>query len=198
MRLDELYGIRNNPDYLKLKKDLYRKEEYDEVLSNFLVHLKNKGFEPMGSGSFGLVFTHPTLNYAIKIFHSDPAYLSFVSWCISQKDNPHVPRFIGKPITIDHLTFMIRMEKLSKKLSAEHYDVAGIIHIYSDKDFSELEIALLEKFPKFIKNNPKFIPTLKHIFSDKRNAFMIDLHNNNFMTRLSDKKIVITDPYSIL
>ena len=82
------------------------------LLKQFLKFMKTKGYRPMASGAFGAVFTHPKLDYVIKVFKNDPGYANFISICSANRRDEHLPKFRGKIIQIDETTSMVRIERL--------------------------------------------------------------------------------------
>jgi len=117
MILNELYGYRGIDEVPLFKNAVQNVNQHDvtgrkNIFKMFMNSLSTKGYVPLGNGAFATVFTHPKLNYAIKVFKNDPAYLKFFDYCSKHKDNQHLPKFIGKPLTIDKEHYLIRMEKL--------------------------------------------------------------------------------------
>jgi len=205
MRLYELETYRNKPEYNEF---MNKSKEYHGVVFNgkrslmqhFLDYLKEKGYVPLGSGAFAAVFTHPNINYAIKIFRNDPSYLKFINYCDKNKGNPHLPKFRGKPMTVDKEHYCIRMELLNKippNLSAvrsiDEFDMYLKWYKKPIKDF-------LKKMKKenpiifnFFQSQPGLLETLEDIIkliSSKEET--LDLHSDNLMMR--GKDVVITDP----
>src|SRR5208283_4736965 len=88
--------------------------------------LKDAGYFRLGTGYSGLVFTKPDEKFVLKLFDSsDMAYVEFVTFCLTQPNNPNLPKFRSKLIKITDHYYAIRMERLST------------IH-ESDKDFVEI------------------------------------------------------------
>lgn len=63
-------------------------------IKEYVVELKDQGWNNLGGGSFGQVFTNDKFpDWVLKIFR-DPAYLQFLSMS-KKSNNPHFPR-VGK------------------------------------------------------------------------------------------------------
>lgn len=159
--LTELKGFRQ-ADEFKAARDVFAhqptgnaiKDSMDRngLMREFMSNLESKGYVQLGAGAYGCVLTHPGINYAVKIFEDDPAYLAYVKFALAHQDNPHVPGFRGKFMRIDDRHYAVRIELLTELSQDMRREVAGAIVAYGDKDIypEDLEYhkELFEKFPK--------------------------------------------------
>lgn len=190
MKLNELIGVKSR------------------IASDARVHnvLKQEGFTPVGSGLYATVYAHPQLPYVLKIFQvKDHAYLNFVKMA-QQHNNPHFPKFRGKPMRITPEYYAIRMETLSdwSANSASILDralvhISGITddlpdwrHIFDAPYDEETKRALKVFFQRW----PKFLDALILLqeFEQTQQGVHFDLHFENIMKRGNTP--VITDPFS--
>lgn len=71
------------------------------------------GYEKIGKGSWGDVYSKPNDPYVLKLFHpGDRAYGRFLQMAMQHQDNPHFPKFKGTLIKVTDEYSAIRMEKL--------------------------------------------------------------------------------------
>ena len=114
--------------------------------------LHELGFKKIGEPSgYAGVYEHPNLSYALKVFDAnDRGYRAFLQVVAQHPNNPHFPKFRGKPMVIvksDDDTpkvMAIRMEKL-KKLGFKKIKTEPGFHMY------ELTPARLNSFDSNFK-----------------------------------------------
>jgi hypothetical protein len=168
--------------------------------------LEIHGFEMLGDGASGSVWSHPQVSYVLKLFMiSDVSYLEYVKMVINGAANPHFPRFRGRPIQLTSKVYAIRMEKLSpwRDNSASVLDRA--IHTIMDVLYegvnwrkqlqlrdSETQRAVSIAFAKW----PHLESALDRLvsFEQSHSDAAWDLHEENIMKRGSVP--VFTDPFT--
>lgn len=96
MRIFELTGYKNNPEYIKLTNN--------PNFMQFAKQAKEKGWKLYGEGGSGAVLKHPNKNFVYKIFggsvkFNKSGYLGYLNFILKNKNNPYVPN-VGKPIKI--------------------------------------------------------------------------------------------------
>ena len=95
-------------------------EDGEYVGTDVWAFFKQRGFNYEGQGSFGVVMSHPKLNYVVKIFDAaDKGYPAFLKFVESYGPSEYLPKFIGKPMKISDKMYALRMEKLSKDTPPE-------------------------------------------------------------------------------
>lgn len=184
----------------------------EEKVENFL---KGHGFLKIsGHSSYGTVWSHPSLDYVLKVFNSrDYCYKSFID-LVSKNPNEHFPRFKGKMMKLNDDYYAIRMEKLTDKSQNDVFmPIRSILYRKRDGDLSKdqcnigdvklaLEIYLdaeeLDNRRKLVLEQLFSIyPELKDAcdlcISSKGNC-RTDLHCDNVMFRGSTP--IIIDPWA--
>jgi hypothetical protein len=200
MRLSELTGYKNRPEYKTLTTA--------PSLEKFIDSAKKSGYTVYGVGGNGSALKHPGKNYIYKIFSSrseNIGYHAYVNWVLKHPNNPYVPK-IGRP---------------TKLANTSHGSTTGPMK----RDFYFIRIEILDpakgendpRFKKYIdpkydlKNTDRFkrdfavAPTLfDHAkgslwFNDKNYkeiwdfaADQLDMSIDNVMFR--GDQLVITDP----
>jgi hypothetical protein len=95
MRLTELTGYKNNPNYRELLKS--------PSFAKFAKLAIRQGWKLYGHGFNGAVLKHPNRDWVYKVFsdQGDPAsgYYGYVVWAAHNQNNPFVPR-VGKTVKI--------------------------------------------------------------------------------------------------
>ena len=115
MRLHELHKapVTGFREYMDIDDGKY-------VGTDVLAFFHKYGFKYAGQGSFGIVMTHPDLDYVVKVFDSaDGGYHGFINFVKEYKPSEYLPKFIGKPMKITNTMHAIRMEKLSNDIPSE-------------------------------------------------------------------------------
>lgn len=185
MLLRELTGYKQDPLYQLLKHSL--------SIVEFIDKLKQEGYRQylIGEGAYAGVFAKPDDPYVIKLFQQDPGYEKFLSYVLSNQQNPHVPRIKGKPVTIEKYYKIVRLEKLSKYSTDQHLDtytrIVGYVADYGKP------YANVSNSKKLEKQYPQLIPLLQELSKHK---YMLDLNPGNILFR--GNVPVITDPYAEL
>jgi hypothetical protein len=188
MRLDELQGVRSHVA-ATFKK-----------VQDVVDYLEDRGFDYLGSGSYGAVFDHPSFDsrYVLKVF-KDPFYEQFLNYAIKNRQDPHMPKIIGKVIRLPGYGAMVRIEVL-REMSDQQYrymrlhdQVDHIQRRFYGVPMVQAEIDI------FNSNNAKFhleslMESIENLLRAKPAGSHLDLHEGNFMYR--DTTIVISDPYS--
>lgn len=213
MRIDELTGYKSKPEYQAAKNYGAALDSHDpgstgfwKALTSsrkeFTALLKDKGFQRVGAGAFGVVFMHPQLDYALKVFYDDPAYSKFVRYAQANPQNPHLPKFRGKMMRVSDKMLAVRMEKLTptsgnKFLATASY-YAGMIDHDPDMTIDDFFTRIHGRIPpdviEYYEQDPSLLETLKELAIVKGGDAMFDLHEGNFMLR-GDVYVVI-DPFA--
>lgn len=214
MRINELKGIKNSPGVNKFKEltkdtDSSGTDDRRRIgLELFGEWLTEKGFITLGNGAFGLVFTHPNLDYVIKVFKDDKAYEGFIKFCQEHPNLIHLPKFRGRLIKIDKKHMGIRMEKLkpgeytdfqyrymieefSKDSQSPEEYIKDKVRYSNDSDFGIQSRVIMKANIEWIKTQPGLLETVELIRESCR--WNMDLHPGNMMFR--GQMLVITDPW---
>ena len=158
--------------------------------------LHDRGWEEVGAGYYATVYSKPGINYVLKIFEQDSAYLAFLDM-IAKNPNPHFPRIIGKIRVGDQWgkkTYRaVRMEKLLplNGVRVNEHVFTGIsakngVRLNSVQEHS------LELANEYLEDKPTLVVALDLIVDKLLNRFTLDL-GNDVMQR-QDGTPVITDP----
>lgn len=150
------------------------------------------GYEKIGSGSWGNVFSKPGDPLVLKLFHpGDQAYTDFVSLAMQNQNNPHFPKFHGKMIKVTDDYNAIRMERLTPNKSRELTELLEDYLLVLDG--SSEYVSRLKLWPLLLKN-PKLKKACTLIAKKLLNTHYLDLQPENIMMR--GNTIVFTDPVS--
>jgi hypothetical protein len=187
--LTELKHYRPIPAYQQAKTlftDTPRRRHYD-AMEKFNDFMLDHGFTRLGEGAFAAVYEKPGYPWVFKVFHGDPAYLDFLQYALKHQNNPHVPRFKGRPFKITHNTYAIRMEKLSHEFKNID-DIMNLINRWKSGPLT----AAQEEYLRDV-NMPQMIPLLNDLKNlAKARRHMLDIHKGNVMAR--GDILVIVDP----
>lgn len=206
MRLHELKGYRASDELINFKDTMDQAQGYEryDFFGDFSKYLQDKGFKVLGYGIFGIVFKHPHLDYCIKLFDGDPAYLKFVKFCLENQQNTHLPKFRGKFMNLGQGQYAVRTEVLSQ-LTPEQKQVAKLFEILSDEQsqwpspqeiISVLENEKLTLAKQYLGKNKSLFFAIKEIwFLANHLRVGLDIHGGNFMNR--DGTMVIVDPFCL-
>lgn len=207
MKLLEIIGFKSDEVFQLLQN--FRNFGKIDLLVNELVRM---GYSKriLGSGIYGIVFDKPNSNYVYKVFNiSDKGYIKYLKFLEMYKDNPHVPKILGKPIRIKLLNnkrladlMFVKLEKL-KELPVENHTQFKIVQtinlaIRIINDFNNGKISSLDDFSSIIddfniyeREYPELVDLIQNLHLISEND--IDLHSGNIMLR--GKVPVITDPF---
>lgn len=195
MKIDEIIGAENRRMALK---QMHRGGAiYDLINREY-----GLGFEPLADGEFATILVHPNLNYVLKLFDStDAGYKMFIQIALAHKDNPHFPRFRGRPVNFGKFS-TIRMEKLVPIHPNRFADIEYMIHKAMTDDNWKKDIWPNSEFDDFLKKWPKFgnaLDIIRTAFKNRVNQkISLDFHEGNIMLRPENGAPVITDPFAIL
>jgi hypothetical protein len=178
-------------------------KDYDELVAEF----EASGGEVIGSGSFGIVYSHPKWPYVLKVFSWDDPYLKFARYA---HDNPHpsFPKFFGKPQRVvpqftrykdEAKQYLARIERLNPT----PVNVLGLI------DNNLMLYFHLKENPKLIQDRTQFMKLSSKVKSLPKAVYNLlegwyllrrdlpdlnpDLHGDNVMMR-DDGQYVWVDP----
>jgi len=165
--------------------------------------LISNGFKLIGYGMMAKVYSHPGLDYVLKVFNKDDGYQQFWKLACQYNNNPHFPKFRGKLMQIVPNIYAVRMEKLQKAtinnigISPEAISKFMNNYIIDNTDnyeYYNLDQKLLEKITSYIEETQPLLLEALDLLK-KYDAFedTLDLHDENFMMR--NNTIVITDPF---
>ena len=183
MKINELVGYKNKPEYKAVKDSDY--------IMALIQKLENLGYEKynLGSGLFGTVYARPEDDFVVKIFQPDRGYERYLNYMQSNKMNPYVPKLRGKPIKLPNNFTLVRIEKL-KPIDMDLYEeIYFLIYKKNDESYPSIRKKFEQKYPQFINLLDEI-----HLMSSNDNALRIDLHPGNIMMR--DNLPVITDPFA--
>jgi len=151
-----------------------RDQSWNDTLTG---HMKKFGFKKLGSGKYGSVFGNAKYPYVIKVFMKDAAYLRWLKFCMSNKNNPYIPAVRGKVIKITPTIYAVRLEKLtSGSFTGPFYDEYR--KWVADNSF---------------KSSNKDIQDILDYFGKGDNKKLLDIHGDNVMKRGS--QLVVIDPF---
>lgn len=178
-------------------------KDYDQLIAEF----EASGGKVIGSGSFGIVYSHPKWPYVLKVFSWDDPYLKFARYAY---DNPHpsFPKFYGKPQrVVPHYTrykdeakqYLTRIEKLNPVPSGilNKLDVNLMLYFH----FKE-NPQLIKDRMQFMKLSSKIKSLPKEIYNLLEGWYLLrrdlsdlnpDIHPDNVMMR-DDGQYVWIDP----
>lgn len=199
MQMRDLIQIVEQVEHLDELQGVKRHTEQDfQARGDVRRYMESQGFTCLGMGTYAAVFDHPSFNkrYVLRVFHDDN-YETFISFCMSQQGNPHLPRFHGKLMKMGPAA-MIRMERLEPMMD---FAQAGPV----DEGFERIEGFLTAA----VKGNQTALDKVNEIAQDigvgelvetilKCYAAMpprshFDVSTDNIMRRGST--LVITDPW---
>lgn len=206
MKITELIGIKNQTR--DLPKNPGKVAQYPLGLE-WHKALYQKGFDALGSGSFGTVWSHPKLSYVLKVFSdTDVAYIDWISTAQQHKDNPHMPKFVSpRLMRIVPGVVAIRTEKLSDISQSAYEFLTPIQKIIDTAVINKISPGTIivrkgmemESSPKYknfmayCRSYPDFVPALDILAKFiGRPGYRQDLHDENIMMR--GPVMVFTDP----
>jgi hypothetical protein len=75
--------------------------------------LQSKGYKTLGSGYYATVLGKPETPHVLKLLDStDKGYLEYVALAMAV-ENPHFPKFRGKPFRVTREYYAVRLERLT-------------------------------------------------------------------------------------
>lgn len=157
-------------DYRSLYlKEISIKKELTQVEPNLAHLLRRHGWTVLGQGAEATVAYHAEKRYVLKLFPTNSRYKHFVSLCLRNRGNPHLPVFgrESRPIPGTDWSY-VRMELLQKvsqqtllqeylkelcylKYAADQHDVMWL---------NNIERRLVAQIAQSIKNNPSWLRQL--------------------------------------
>lgn len=192
MLLNELVGYKK--DYLSHFNEL---DDDHTKLGKFMSYLMDKGFTRMGQGSYGLVFTHPNIDYCVKIFRPDKGYRLFLKFCSENPGNPHLPTIKGQLSRINNTYSAIRMERLEPlTLSSEEQMIRSLSMLAdypSTEEFIQRFSNTKSKTFEYYSSQPRFVETYQQLTAFAGSQVEMDLKKENVMKR--GQIYVFIDPY---
>ncbi len=178
-------------------------KDYDQLIAEF----EASGGQVIGSGSFGIVYSHPKWSYVLKVFAWDDPYLKFARYAYT-KPHPSFPKFYGKPQRVvpqytrykdEAKQYLARIEKLNPApenvLSSIDARLLLFFHLRENKDAIKDRVEYMKlldrvkKLPKPVYNLLEGLYLLRRDLPDLNP----DLHPENVMMR-DDGQYVWIDP----
>lgn len=154
--------------------------------------LVDAGYEKIGSGTWGNVFSKPGDSLVLKLFHpGDEAYTDFVKLVMQHQNNPHFPKIYGKMMKVTDDYNAIRMEKLTPNSSRA---LAELLEDYLNVLGGGGQYVSKSKLWPLLLKNPKLKEACTLIAKNLLNTYYLDLQPQNIMMR--GNTIVFTDPVS--
>ena len=176
---------------------------------DYLDRLKSLGIKPLGRGSKGTVFQHPTMpNVAVKVYERDDWDKSvfWLRWCEKNQKNPYVPKIyrLGKLKNIEldvsetkqninayHVAFMEKLEKCPRPLVLETFTRTGALPDVINRVRTFWDFEDKPKWASITdKNLLQVLKKIKSLSGTDSNGS--DLIDANIMRR--GKQIVFSDP----
>lgn len=162
--------------------------------TNYLNHIMSKyGFKEVGSGSRSKVYKKSD-DFVIKIFkQSDQAYKDWVLLSIKNRDNPHFPKIIGRPVAIGKDYYAIRIEPLKELVGG--YGILSMFMLMEDDPDWKNTIKANPSFGSYLKKFPQLLNamTILKRFEDRHPDYNLDIHSGNIMLRNGTP--VFIDPF---
>lgn len=167
----------------------------DPVQDQVEHELTKFGFEYAGAGRSGIVFSHPSKDYVIKVsVIDDVAYTDFIKICHT---NPHFPKIIGKPFIYKNNFLITRIEKLSD-LSSKLFKRAdnATLSLLGENNIEKIPFNQIDA-DNFLEDFPEWESAIKTIIdlTNRHNQSFIDFHEGNVMSRSGFP--VIVDPIGL-
>lgn len=179
MKFKEYHSLINE-EFENLEKFLLNPDYSHLTIAQIEKIFQQKGGQILGSGAFASVYTHPSWNYALKIFSDDSCYIRYVKLAMRHY-SPHFPVFLDKPRKYvpgfkrnlyNEFVYAVKMEKLYR---------TG----FNDSEFSAF-------FSEIARTHPTLYDATKTI-EWLLPSCRTDFHSGNIMQR-EDGTFVITDP----
>jgi hypothetical protein len=183
---------------------------WPEIINHIKEHF---GIVLLGSGAYGQVFSHPSWNYVIKIYESDPGYDRFLKFC-SSANSPHLPKVLRAPKVIHQ--FHTRLPEAGSKLNVVKLEILQplssnftallsqvrgthsnkkMAHLYMQFKSNQRDGLYMQISSKY--NLDDVFTILSQIEGQMSGDHeFLDIHDSNFMMR--GETVVIADPISNL
>ena len=203
MRLSELQPFKSTPAYKSLKTYKgYERPDYKDIEDEkshthrkyavTIDELYKIGWQKLGTGYYAYVLEHPNYPYVLKLFSDDPEWLAYMKYAQSNKNNPYVPKFRGKYISLGYDTYAVRMEKLSKYSGPEKLITYNYIDPSYPERYQTLDAVFDDNNTKYLtQHHPELVGLIKKMYDITEYRGDIDMHGNNVMWR--DNTLVIID-----
>ena len=164
--------------------------------------LHELGFKKIGEPSgYAGVYEHPNLSYALKVFDAnDRGYRAFLQVVAQHPNNPHFPKFRGKPMVIvksdddTPIVIAIRMEKLKKFPISRYIDRLEYMLSFELTSHWRDTIKHNDLAKEFLEKWPQFADAIDELVAAKTKDIRFDWHEGNIMLR-GDCPIII-DPFA--
>jgi hypothetical protein len=181
----------------------------EESHHGYLNRLRSSlGIKELGKGRYANVFQHPTMDdVAVKVYHKDNSYTSYLNWCQKNQGNKYVPKILAREVS-DSDSGKLNIVFFEKLKPSSPYDIKIFVQYClglvdetkltnPKKDYKDLtffrrvvwgmlsrqtedkDLAIFAKYFLTVFNSVSFTP---------------DLHNANVMLRGS--QLVFVDPVS--
>lgn len=178
-------------------------KDYDQLIAEF----EASGGQIIGSGSYGIVYSHPKWPYVLKVFSWDDPYLKFARYAYT---NPHpsFPKFYGKPQRVvpqytrykdEVKQYLARIERLNPVPSGILNKLdANLMLYFHFKENPELN----QDRTQFMRLSSKVKSLPKEVYNLLEGWYLLrrdlpdlnpDLHEDNVMMR-DDGQYVWIDP----
>jgi len=175
---------------------------YEELINDF----EASGGEILGSGSYGIVYHHPSWPYVLKVFSWDDPYLKFARYAYT---NPHpsFPKFYGPPQRVvpqyqryrdEAKQYLARIEMLEPAPPEvfRSMDTDGLLYFHYKKNPGAIKNRV-----EYMKLSSKMKALPKEMYNLYEGLYIIktnitstpDLHEGNIMMR-KDGQYVWIDP----
>lgn len=182
-------------------------EHSSKTFTQVMREFKQSGGEVLGQGSFGIVLSHPSWPYILKLFPRDDCYLKFVRFTYSHPF-PSYPKFYGLPkrilpqfmrgLTMEN-PYIVRMEKLVSPSNS--YQVADqieemLLDLREKGIHDDSEYTLAKHVSIFGSSNAQYFNIIKGLLMmrDTLKECKLDIHGGNIMFREKDNEWVWVDP----
>lgn len=163
--------------------------------------LVQKGFTPLGRGSYGEVYLPPGKDYVLKLIEADDvAYLGFIRNAKSS-GNVHFPRVIGSPVKVAEFVNAVRLEPLQKWTRTGSDEDEALVWFTWAAQKPDWK-SLLDKpnmdrhrriVSELLQKHPDLEKAMELLRTWKKPGYDWDLHPNNIMMRGGTP--VIIDPW---
>ena len=181
--MENLEELSKPEEIVNLQKDLKKYGTVDTRETGWkgnVIDVFNKhGFKMIGSGKYGLVFSHPNnSSYVVKFFMKDAAFLRWWKFSIANKMNPYVPKFKGMITKVTDNFYSVRMETLSPIWKSR----------IAEEDYRKFMDGF-DAYPAKIPADKNVLAVYEFMYKNKN---LLDIHSENVMAR--GDQLVVLDP----